>query len=188
MTGRVRSLLWILVGCLAAPLMALGDSPTARAVLAELQASPHLLASADSVTEVADYEVGLGTLKKVRGVWGFKDSERLSGTLERYTWQVTDGFTAVEVLDDIEASLSQDDSVVALFSCDGRACGSSAQWASRVFGQRLLYGRVDQQRYRVFALGPDSDERLILYAASRSADRQYLHFELLLGDGEVAQP
>jgi hypothetical protein len=66
-----------------------------------------------------------------------------------------------------------------LFSCDGRACGRAVQWANRVFGQRVLFGREDLQRYAVFALPGENAGRLLVYSAERTADRQYLHVEWL---------
>ncbi len=146
----------------------------AEQLLQELDAYPHMQQVAASEREVRDYEVGLGAMSKVRGVWQFRDSERLSGQLQRYTWQVIDGFSANEVLEEIEAELDPDQVV---FSCDGRACGKGAQWANRVFRERLLYGREDLQRYRVYGVG--EEWRLLLFSAARTADRQYLHAEWL---------
>ena len=143
-------------------------------LLQRIDAYPHVQQISYSDSAVVDYEVGLGAMSKVRGVWQFRDSERLSGQLQRYTWQVIDGFSANEVLEEIEAGLDPDQVV---FSCDGRACGNSAQWANRVFRERLLYGREDLQRYRVYGLG--DEWRLILFSAARTADRQYLHAEWL---------
>ena len=174
-----RTVLLLLGSLFALAGLAQAPEQTVQSVLATLRSSTHLQEVDSSVEQVTDHEIGLGTLKKVRGAWGFKDSERLSGELARYTWQVIDGFSASEVLEDIERSLAEDDGLVLLFACDGRACGSSAQWANRVFGQRLLYGRVDLQQYRVYSLGQGSDERVLLYAASRSSERQYLHLDRL---------
>ena len=66
-----------------------------------------------------------------------------------------------------------------VFACEGRSCGQGVQWANRVFGERVLYGRDDLQRYRVY--GPTQGEgfRLVLFSSARTADRQYLHAELL---------
>ena len=114
--------------------------------------SPHLQLIAESQLRVVDHEIGLDALKKVRGVWGFRASERASGDLSRYTWQVLDGFTSQEVLADTERALEEVPGAEQVFACDGRACGAAAQWASRVFGQRLLYGRADLQRYRVIKI------------------------------------
>ena len=35
------------------------------------------------------------------------------------------------------------------FSCDGRACGSSGDWANGVFGYRILYGPEQYQHHWV---------------------------------------
>lgn len=156
-----------------------GQGATAQVLLQQVDDFPHALRIEHSVAAVQDYEVGLGTLKKVRGVWQFKDSERRSGELTRYTWQIVDGFTSVEVLDGVEEYIADLNGARQLFACDGRSCGHGAQWANRVFGQRLLYGREDMQRYRVFALGVDGEQRILFYAAARTADRQYLHAEWL---------
>ena len=129
--------------------------------------------------EVKGYELALGALKKVRGEWRFKSSERLSGVLIGYTWQIIDGFTAADVMSNLEGQLASDPAAEELFSCVGRACGHSAQWASRVFRERLLYGREDMQRYSIYRLHGDTDYRLLIYSAARSENRQYLHMELL---------
>ena len=131
--------------------------------------------------EVIDHEVPLGAINKVRGVWQFRNSERLSGRLIRYTWQVVDGFDAREVMRELVEKLQQNADVELLFVCEGRACGKSAQWANRVFLQRILYGREDLQAYSAYRLGPVGQDRVMLYSAARTADRQYLHVELLLG-------
>jgi len=164
------------------PFAALASDFDANLYLGGLAESPHLELINDSSVEVSDYEVGLGTLKKVRGVWQFKASERLTGTLDGFTWQIHDGYTSHEVLAAIEHRLHQVAGIELLFSCDGRACGSGAQWASRVFRERLLYGREDLQRYRVYRLAGEhaaGEQWLQLYATARSAERQYLHAQAL---------
>ena len=72
-----------------------------------------------------------------------------------------------------------DDSATLLFSCQGRACGHGAQWANRVFRERVLYGREDLQRYAVYELEGSPKYRLITYGAARTEDRQYLRVDLL---------
>jgi hypothetical protein len=147
-------------------------------VLREMDAFPHVARVSHDVKEVIDYEIGLGAMRKVRGAWSFKESERQSGELTRYTWQIIDGFTASEVLEKLEEKLV--DSRL-LFSCEGRDCGRGVQWANRVFRERLLYGKDDLQRYRVYGADATSNQdfRVLLFSASRTADRQYLHAEFL---------
>lgn len=163
--------------------------------LAEL---PYAELTDRSSETVRAHLVGLGAMQKVRGVWAPRDGERLSGRLERFTWRVVDGVPSEVLLDEVQAELAEIASVTRLFSCDAHACGNSAEWANRMFQQRILYGTDRSQRYRVYALagesdaagGPEASEvagvagsdlgRLLFYSSARTADRQYLHVELLL--------
>lgn len=151
------------------------------ALLQALDNYPHASRIETSVTNVIDHEVGLGALQKIAGAWRFKNSERLSGELTRYTWQIVDGFTSIEVMEELVARVEETGAEL-FFSCDGRACGHGSQWANRVFRQRVLYGREDLQRYRVYGFGENT--RLLIYASARTSDRQYLHAELLAGTEE----
>ena len=126
-----------------------------------------------------DHEVGLGAIRKKSGAWSFKTSERHSGLLQRNTWQIVDGFTSQEVLAELEMLLNEAEGSELLFNCEGRSCGQGVQWANRVFGERVLYGREEMQRYRVYALKGAVNYRVILYSGARTADRQYLHMESL---------
>jgi hypothetical protein len=77
-------------------------------------------------------------------------------------------------------SLDKDPRAELIFQCEARACGSSVQWANRIFNERLLYGTEESQRYRVYAvIAGDVSYRLLIYGSARSSDRQYLHAELL---------
>jgi len=171
----------------------LGNAPvwaeSPSALLQQLNNYPHAETVELSETAVVDYEMGLGPIEKVSGSWRFKRSERNSGLLTRYTWQIVDGFTSIEVMDELLAKVESNSDSELLYSCDGRSCGQGVQWANRVFRQRILYGREELQRYRVYQLAgesagadgiaADAQYRLIIYSAARSADRQYLHAELL---------
>ncbi len=178
---------WLALTLLAVATAVIGQdaeqAPVAPAEVGLLQALdeyPHAERVSFSDDEVLDHEVGLGAIKKVRGVWQFRDSERLSGRLVRYTWQIVDGFSSREVMQELVEGLQEFETAELLFACEGRACGKGAQWANRVFRQRILYGREDLQAYSVYRLGETGDDRLVIYAAARTADRQYLHVELLL--------
>ena len=102
---------------------ALAASPPPEALLQKLNDYPHARQIAFSESEVLDHEVGLGAIQKVRGKWQFKQGERLSGTLLSYTWQIVDGFTSAEVMDELLGSVANEEGASELFTCDGRACG-----------------------------------------------------------------
>lgn len=157
----------------------LGHSETAKALIEQMDNYPHAENIASSQDEVRDYEIGLGAIEKVGGQWTFKHSERSTGLLQRNTWRITDGFTSNEVLDQVVGTLEADEQHELLFSCKGRSCGQGAQWANRVFKERILYGRSEMQRYRVYTLGSPAKYRVLFFSAARTADRQYLHMEVL---------
>lgn len=146
--------------------------------------------------------VPLGAMQKVRGVWAPEVSERVNGELSRATWRLADGFQSRELVDELDAVLASDPNVSLIFSCDARACGSSSQWANRIFGERLLYGVEASQRYRAYAVssategsgvendssaegdkqrGAPMDYRLLVYGSSRGSSRQYLRVEVIQG-------
>jgi hypothetical protein len=148
-------------------------------LLQQLNEYPHANTISLVQEDVLDYEIGLGAMQKVGGAWNFKHSKRFSGALTRYTWQIVDGFTSLEVMAELVGNVKQLDGAELLFSCEGRACGQGVQWANRVFHQSVLYGREDLQQYRVYSVGEDARSVLAIYASARTADRQYLHAEVL---------
>lgn len=155
-------------------------SPGAEELLQQLNAYPHARQVSYSERQVIDHEIGLGAIRKVRGEWQFKKSERLTGTLVSYTWQIIDGFTSAQVMEKLLDSVAEKEDASLLFACVGRACGQGAQWANRVFRERILYGREGLQRYRVYAFQNGASYRLVAYSAARTEDRQYLRVDLLL--------
>ena len=153
--------------------------------LERLQATPYLkLVNAGPETPVSDYTVALGAIQKIRGVWAPRKSERVSGARRSYTWRVESGFSVAEVIADLDRRLARDTAAEIRFRCDARACGSSVQWANRIFGERLLYGTEASQRYRMVRFpaspgAPAPERRLLIYGSARSNERQYLRLELL---------
>ncbi|MDG2273455.1 MAG: DUF4892 domain-containing protein [Halioglobus sp.] len=162
-------------------LIAPATAVTAPEILLEQVSDyPYVKQVAFSEQQVVDHEIGLGAIQKTREEWRFKDSERLTGTLVSYTWQVESGSTSAAVMDQVLESIAEaEDDAMLLFKCEGRACGKGVQWANRVFGERVLYGREDLQQYRVYALQGEKSYRLVGYSAARTADRQYFHVELI---------
>jgi hypothetical protein len=179
MIRRTAQLLLAALLAAAGLAMAQGSAYHPASLLEELASYPHAKSIARKVETVRDHEIALSAMQKSLGDWIFRNSERLDGELTRETWQIVDGFTAREVLVILEAQLDAAGAEL-LFSCDYRACGPGAQWASRVFNQRILYGRADEQRYRVYAVNSAAGEfRVVLYSGARTSDRQYLHVDVL---------
>ncbi|MFT4520340.1 MAG: hypothetical protein ACI9JM_002742 [Halioglobus sp.] len=161
------------------------DTGAFEEALNSISDSPHTRVIEMQESAVKDHEIGLSSIKKVRGVWSFKKSERVDGELVSRTWQILDGFDSSAVMEDLLTNFKVTEQAELLFGCDGRSCGQSAQWANRIFGQRVLYGREDLQQYRVYALQRDAEYRLVVYSASRTTERQYLHADLVQLDDLV---
>lgn len=175
-TGRI---VWVVTAALLLSASAISQTVTPLQLLQQLNEFPHARNIDQAELVVRDYEIGLGAMQKLGGVWRFKHSERFSGALTTYTWQLKDGFTSIEVMDGLVAQVEELEQVELLFACKARACGQGVQWANRVFHQPVLYGREDLQRYRVYSVGEQPRKLLVIYSAARTADRQYLHAELL---------
>jgi hypothetical protein len=148
-------------------------------ILEWVEQYPHTENVANSVEGVQDLEIGLGALQKVRSVWQFKDSERVTGELQRNTWQLAAGFSSAELFEELSQRAEQLGGSELLFACSGRACGHGSQWANRVFAQRILYGRDDLQRYNIYRVEEEARYRLLIYSSFRSTSRQYLHIDLI---------
>ncbi len=156
---------------------ATAQAPSAGLELAEyLHAVPY---ASDSARDI-DYELGLGALQKVAGRWRHKRSERVQADLERRTWQVSDPYTAAEAYAWYERQLLA--IATPLYQCDGRSCGSSAQWANRVFSQGVLYGHDERQRYSAWRIENAGSPvtTVVLYAVDRANRRHYVHLDVLL--------
>ncbi|MFV0477407.1 MAG: DUF4892 domain-containing protein [Parahaliea sp.] len=151
-------------------------------LLQSLDEFPHARRIGRFRDQVEDYEVGLGAMRKQFGDWSFKHSRRINGERVRYNWQIVDGYSSSEVFDELANEVESLDGSEVLYTCQGRACGHAAQWANRVFGERLLYGRAEDQRYRIYRIantGGEGEHYLLVYAGVRSSERQYLHAEVI---------
>ncbi len=189
---RVLSALFLVIGLAFLPLSwstaVSAQQADAVGLLTELDEFPHTTQVSHVEDEVVDYEIGLGAMRKQLGSWRFKHSHRMDGERLRYTWQVIDGFSSGEVAQALFSKLDTLPESSLLFGCEGRACGNGAQWASRVFGERILYGRAESQLYRVYRIGDQTQgSYLLVYAAARTADRQYLHAELVVSASQFEE-
>ncbi len=164
---------------------------SAQASLA--QQSDHTLLSGFPDSEISDYRtepevnyrVVLGSLQSVRGQVTPEASERLRGRLTRILYEISDGFTGQDVFD-FFAGQMQSRGYNELFSCAGRACGSSEYWANDIFGNRILYGPVSNQFYLAMGSEPPGQFFISAYVITR-INRQLLAWvEIIEPEGSHA--
>ncbi len=125
-----------------------------------------------------NYRVVLGSLQSVRGQVTPEASERLRGRLTRILYEISDGFTGQDVIDFfVEQMRSRGYSE--LFSCAGRACGSSEYWANDIFGNRILYGPVRNQFYLVMGSEPPGQFFISAYLITRSNRQLLAYLEII---------
>ena len=157
----------------------------AQADLPDVESYPHARVHSETAGAVVDYELGLGALQKVKGRWRMKHSERIQGKLTRRTWQIDEGYTAEEAYQ--WYALQMEAIAELLFQCQGRDCGSSAQWANRKFQQRVLYGHDQRQLYSAWRLQQQGALcTVVLYAVDRGDRRHYVHLDRLVHGAEAA--
>ena len=127
----------------------------------------------DTERSVRGFPVPLGAMQKVRGVWRLDRFEAVDAVLRRVTWEVSG-----EAVGDVFDAAAKDLATVAVeqWRCSGRTCGNAAEWANRVYQERLLYGRDEFMHYAAFKRSDGT--WLTLFSAARTADRQYLHIDI----------
>ena len=129
------------------------------------------------------YNLPLGRMQRAAGTVAPSRAERFQGHLRRITYEIPDGFPASEVFEFYrEQLLSQGQQ--ALFTCQGRGCGSSNFWANDVFGNRILYGPETNQYYLASTYQGVSDQSPVagyaaLYVVTRANRRMYAHIDFL---------
>ena len=126
-------------------------------------------------TESAEpFLVPLGAMKKISGIWRLSAFEPVVGSIERTTWQVK-GLPVLEMFELAEELISAN--ATQRWECSQRSCGNASEWASRVYGERLLYGRDEFMRYVAYEMLDGT--WVTLFSAARTADRQYLHLDVV---------
>lgn len=141
----------------------------------------------ESEVQTDDYALPLGSWRRVSGDWRIDRSERLTGTLGRFTYRLPEGrspgaahrhwLTALQPL-----------SPKILFSCRGRACGPSNQWANAVFDNRELYGLDGKQWFDAIEVEHEGRRlALAIYTVERGNRRIYTHLDQLVLDAGQRQ-
>jgi len=127
----------------------------------------------------ADYLLALGAPKTVNGVMVLEYSERLAGDLTRITYQAPDDYSSEDMFVHFSSQLNQLSHKV-LFECHARKCGSSNEWANRIFNIRKLYGPERYQHYLAVQIDTQQGPLFVaLYSIKRGNKRVYTQLDLL---------
>lgn len=148
----------------------------------------HSLLEGFSESEIVDrelledinYRIVLGGLERVRGEVIPEASERVRGDVTKITYEVSQEFNGGDVYQFFQEQLSGKNYQI-LFSCEGRACGSSNYWANDIFRNRILYGPESNQYFMAFRTesSADTDPYLSLYIITRVNRTIYAYLEVV---------
>lgn len=137
--------------------------------------------------ENVNYRVVLGSLQSTRGQVAPEASERVRGNLTRILYQVSGGYTGQDVYDFLVEQMDLR-GYRELFTCTGRACGSSEYWANDIFGNRILYGPVRNQFYLAMGSEPPGQFFASAYVITRINRQLLAHLEIIELEGSAVNP
>lgn len=160
--------------------MALVSVSAISAVDLKLQPYPNAREVNHSNTVASDYLLALGSYKKVDGNWMVDRSQRLSGTLERITFELPADHNAEDGFSFYKEQLDKYN-LRELFHCKARDCGTSNSWANNHFKIIQLYG-LDQYQFCAAYEITNANEKpfyVVLYAVMRGNKRAYVQLEIL---------
>ncbi len=174
MAQRFSVRLIVLLGLCAGGLVEASEPAPFYRLLGDVNLAARAVPVSAEVVQAVEHSIPLGAMEKRSGRWAPADAVLLSGQRDAQMWQFSGGLVTDEFdrLVNAAAEISE-----ARYCCVSRECGNAAQWANRVFRQRLLYGRDESQRYCAFEAADGS--WMTVFSAARTADRQYLHLEIL---------
>jgi len=133
----------------------------------------------ESDDEYLTREFAYGRVDKTRRDIRIEKEIRAPATIERATYQIPTGTPVSEVVEHYLKLLGAGE----LFSCGGRDCGRSNDWANHIFKKAILYGPDSNQFY----LAAKYEDHLIaLYVIERGNKRIYAHLEVLRLETDVA--
>ncbi len=134
--------------------------------------------SADSTPQAHEFIVS--HVEKIRRELKVEDQVRVNAKEIRAIYEMPAGSPLEDVITHYRALVATDD---VLFTCRGRDCGRSAQWANQVFGEATLYGPDAGQFYLA---GKRAEGLVSLYVIERGNRRVNVLVRLLVTDNDVA--
>jgi hypothetical protein len=122
-----------------------------------------------------DYIIALDKYKKTDDRWAPEKWQRESGQLLRYTIEMPRDYREEEVFEYYRQQLPASSEL--LFSCAGRQCGESNNWANDHFGVKQLYGTNASQFFSVYRINLKA--YVTIYTVRRGNRRLYTQLEVL---------
>lgn len=161
-------------------------------VPSELSDHPLLQRFPDSVIvegefrEDVNHTLVLGSLQRRREQVVPEAFERIRGNLTKLLYEIPQEFDGSDVYEFYREQM-RERSYSELFSCVGRACGSSNYWANDIFRNRILYGPERNQFYVAMRtnLGMEIEPSISLYIITRANRRIYAYLEIIESGGEL---
>ena len=138
-------------------------------------------------TNELNHQLVLGTLQRTRGEVVPESAERLKGRVTRIVYAIPSDYQVSDVREFFAQQLRERGDNI-LFSCEGRACGSSNYWANDIFKRRILYGPERNQYYLAARSNTalENDPFLALYLITRANKRLYAYVEIIESEIAVA--
>lgn len=117
-------------------------------------------------------EFRVGRVERLRREVRKHDMVRLEGSIESAIYRIPDGTPVAEVAAHFRRVMEGG----LLYSCSGRDCGRSNEWANQIFGRAILYGPDDNQQY----LAWEWQGRLVsVYMIQRGNNRVYANVQVV---------
>ncbi|MFK7864080.1 MAG: DUF4892 domain-containing protein [Pseudohongiellaceae bacterium] len=174
----IRSLVWVCISLLSFEALAQSESP----VHTESLVTPFPNSAVQSSSFVPDlvHEVALGILQRESGVARPEQARIVNGSLSKTLYEIPREYSEAAVFEFFNSQFVERE-YEPLFSCSGRSCGSSNDWANDIFGNRLLYGPVQNQFYGVYQENADdsSSPYISVYVIKRGNRRLYSYIEVV---------
>ncbi|OPX55806.1 protein of unknown function [Oceanospirillum multiglobuliferum] len=129
-------------------------------------------------SEQPQYLVAVGRIQNKSGVSAPEHWLQLpKGMLEKATYRVESSKDTNKIFQHYRSQIQQSGEEI-VFECSSRDCGSSIDWANKVFKLSTLYG-VDRKQHYIVAQRQqgDNSEYVIVYITERGTGRIYVHTE-----------
>ncbi|GGY71067.1 DUF4892 domain-containing protein [Cellvibrio zantedeschiae] len=146
----------------------------------KLQAYPNAREVFHSAGQEGNFLLALSAYKKVDSSWLVDRSQRLSGSLERTTFELPADHNAEMGFAFFKDQIDKYN-LRELFHCKARDCGTSNSWANNHFKIIQLYGMDQHQLYGAYEI-TNADEKpfyVVIYAVMRGNKRAYVQLEVL---------